>query len=220
MGKKAKAGRSFFSNLPLDLRSSLRSQTLVPLIPGANINDLERKQEALDRVLGPGNDFLPTQPASPGSSDDGNEPLPGNRREVVAESSTSAKKRALSNEVETPNSSMININGKKRKQLAASGVNGSRKGAHPAGGTGSASASASPVVNAQGKGKGKGKGKEVNANVNGDGTGPKGNRFKGHRWDCTGLVKRYKKPSEMPSELVKCESYGYHNCEMYIWLTR
>jgi len=217
MGKKAKAGRSFFSNLPLDLRSSLRSQTLVPLIPGANINDLERKQEALDRVLGPGNDFLPTQPASPGSSDDGNEPLPGYREEVVAESSTSAKKRARasSNEVETPNSSMINVNGKKRKQVAG-GVNGTGTGTKPVGPNGSGGGS----TIGSGKDKGKGKGKEVNANVNGDGPGSKGNRFKGHRWDCTGLVKRYKKPSEMPSELVKCESYGYHKCEMYMWLTR
>ena len=218
MGKKAKAGRSFFSNLPLDLRSSLRSQTLVPLIPGANINDLERKQEALDRVLGPGNDFLPTQPASPGSSDDGIEVAPVAREEVVAESSTSAKKRALSNEVETPNSSKININGKKRKQVAG-GVNGNGTGTKPVGANGSGAGS----TIGSGKDKGKGKGKEVNANVNGDGPGSKGNRFKGHRWDCTGLVKRYKKPSEMPSELVKCEAYSYdYRVEMSYtaWLTR
>jgi hypothetical protein len=191
MGRKAKAGRSFFSNLPLDLRSSLRSQTLVPLIPGANINDLELKQEALDKVLGPGNDYLPTQPASPGSSDDGEY-----RAETVAvaESSTSAKKRALSNEVDLdiPDSSFVGTSvqgqGKKQKQVAGK-VNGNVTGIQPTGASGNA--------------KGKGKGKEVN----GDGPGPgsKGNRFKGHRWDCTGLVKRYKKPSEMPSELVKCE---------------
>ena len=75
MGKKGKAGRSFFSNLPLDLRSSLRSQTLLPLVPGQNINTLESKQDELDKSLGlgPGHDFLPTQPASPSSSVDEDE---------------------------------------------------------------------------------------------------------------------------------------------------
>jgi hypothetical protein len=215
MGRKAKAGRSFFSNLPLDLRSSLRSQTLVPLIPGANINDLELKQEALDKVLGPGNDYLPTQPASPGSSDDVED-----RAEVVAvaESSTSARKRQMSNEVDLdiPDSSVVSASGqgqgKKQKHVAGK-PSGTPTGTQPTGAVGSGNSSASA------KGKGKGKGKEVN----GDGTGPgsKGNRFKGHRWDCTGLVKRYKKPSEMPSELVKCECEG--SCQMgkkHAWLTR
>jgi len=182
MGKKSKPGRSFFSNLPLDLRSSLRSQTLLPLVPGQNINTLETKQEELDKALGlgAGNDYLPTQPASPSSSDEDEvyptpvAPLVMPIPEVVAESSTSAKKRALLSEnetdVEMSNQSMItNGGGEGKKQK----------------------------VEIKKKSKGKGKAKAVED----------GNRFKGHRWDCTGLVTRYTKPTEMPSELVKCESY-------------
>jgi hypothetical protein len=183
MGKKSKPGRSFFSNLPLDLRSSLRSQTLLPLVPGQNINTLETKQEELDKALGlgVGNDYLPTQPASPSSSDEDEvrptpvviPPAPLIMPEVVAESSTSAKKRALlvENDVDVEMSkvqdpSMI-MNGEGKKQK----------------------------VETKKKGKGKGKAKAVED----------GNRFKCHRWDCTGLVTRYTKPTEMPSELVKCE---------------
>jgi hypothetical protein len=184
MGKKSKAGRSFFSNLPLDLRSSLRSQTLLPLVPGQNINTLETKQEELDRALGlgAGNDYLPTQPASPSSSDEDEvrptpvikPAAPSVMPEVVAESSTSAKKRALllDNDVEISGvqdlSTMTNGEGEGKKQK----------------------------VEIKKKGKVKGKAKAVED----------GNRFKGHRWDCTGLVTRYTKPTEMPSELVKCES--------------
>jgi hypothetical protein len=187
MGKKSKPGRSFFSNLPLDLRSSLRSQTLLPLVPGQNINTLETKQEELDKALGlgAGNDYLPTQPASPSSSDEDEvrptpvviPPAPLIMPEVVAESSTSAKKRALlvENDVEVEMSnqkdlSIITItNGEGKKEK----------------------------VEIKKKGKGKGKAKAVED----------GNRFKGHRWDCTGLVTRYTKPTAMPSELVKCESH-------------
>jgi hypothetical protein len=185
MGKKSKPGRSFFSNLPLDLRSSLRSQTLLPLVPGQNINTLETKQEELDKALGlgAGNDYLPTQPASPSSSDE-DEVLPTPAAplivpEVVAESSTSAKKRALllDNDVEMSGlqdlSTMTNGEGEGKKQK----------------------------VDIKKKGKGKGKAKAVED----------GNRFKGHRWDCTGLVNRYTKPTEMPSELVKCESRSASN---------
>jgi hypothetical protein len=184
MGKKSKPGRSFFSNLPLDLRSSLRSQTLLPLVPGQNINTLETKQEELDKALGlgAGNDYLPTQPASPSSSDEDEVlPTPAIKAaapsvmpEVVAESSTSAKKRALllDNDIEMSGlqdlSTMTNGEGEGKKQK----------------------------VEIKKKGKGKGKAKAVED----------GNRFKGHRWDCTGLVTRYTKPTEMPSELVKCKS--------------
>lgn len=180
MGKKSKPGRSFFSNLPLDLRSSLRSQTLLPLVPGQNINTLETKQEELDRALGlgAGNDYLPTQPASPSSSDEEEvRPTPAaplTVPEVVPESSTSARKRALSleNDVEMSKvrdqSIVMNGDGEGKKQK----------------------------VEIKKKGKGKGKAKAVED----------GNRFKGHRWDCTGLVTRYTKPTEMPSELVKCKS--------------
>lgn len=186
MGKKSKPGRSFFSNLPLDLRSSLRSQTLLPLVPGQNINTLEAKQEELDKVLGlgVGNDYLPTQPDSPGSSDgdeDENDlspriskdtiPIP----EVMAESSTSVKKRALLEINPDPQVVSISTNGHERSE-------GKRQKVE--------------AVMKKGKGKGKGKAKAIED----------GNRFKGHRWDCTGLVNRYTKPSEMPSELVKCES--------------
>jgi hypothetical protein len=179
MGKKAKAGRSFFSNLPLDLRSSLRSQTLLPLIPGANINDLEKKQEALEQKLGlgPGNDYLPTQPSSPGSSDE-EDAVTGN-----AESSTSAmRKRDLEVEPVTPTPT-ANRAGKKQK--ITNGMD----------------------TKTNGKGKGKGKAVEGNGNGGASGNGERGgNRFKGHRWDCTGLVQRYTKPTEMPQELVKCKS--------------
>jgi len=180
MGKKSKPGRSFFSNLPLDLRSSLRSQTLLPLVPGQNINILETKQGELDKALGlgAGNDYLPTQPDSPSSSEEDQalpiQVSPVVRPEVVAESSTTARKRALSleNENETEMSEVQNLsvieNGEGKKQK----------------------------VEIKKKGKGKGKAKAVED----------GNRFKGHRWDCTGLVTRYTKPTEMPSELVKCES--------------
>jgi len=193
MGKKGKAGRSFFSNLPLDLRSSLRSQTLLPLVPGQNINTLESKQDELDKSLGlgPGHDFLPTQPASPSSSVDEDEStievasasIPaGPMHEVVAESSTSATKRALvraHDEILETNSndiSMTNTNGQKKQKVDINDIKTPEKG--------------------KGKGKGKGKAKAIED----------GNRFKGHRWDCTGVVTRYTKPSEMPSELVKCES--------------
>jgi hypothetical protein len=186
MGKKSKPGRSFFSNLPLDLRSSLRSQTLLPLVPGQNINTLETKQEELDKALGlgAGNDYLPTQPASPSSSDEDEDEFhstpvikpaaPSVMPEVVAESSTSAKKRALllDNDVEISGvhdlSIIMNGEGEGKKQK----------------------------VEIKKKRKGKGKAKAVED----------GNRFKGHRWDCTGLVTRYTKPTEMPSELVKCKS--------------
>jgi hypothetical protein len=180
MGKKSKPGRSFFSNLPLDLRSSLRSQTLLPLVPGQNINTLETKQEELDKALGlgAGNDYLPTQPASPSSSDEdevhSTPAAPLIVPEVVAESSTSARKRALSleNDVEMSGGQDQSIN-----------MNGEGEGKKQ-------------KVEIKKKGKGKGKAKAVED----------GNRFKGHRWDCTGLVTRYTKPTEMPSELVKCES--------------
>ena len=195
MGKKGKAGRSFFSNLPLDLRSSLRSQTLLPLVPGQNINTLESKQDELDKSLGlgPGHDFLPTQPASPSSSVDEDEStievaaasIPAGRvHEVVAESSTSATKRALVRahdeilETNTNDFSMTNVNGQRKQKVDIQDIEVSEKGKGAA------------------KGKGKGKAKAIED----------GNRFKGHRWDCTGLVTRYTKPSEMPSELVKCES--------------
>jgi hypothetical protein len=191
MGKKGKAGRSFFSNLPLDLRSSLRSQTLLPLVPGQNINTLEAKQDELDKVIGlrPGNDFLPTQPASPSSTVDEDDapvavvtdPMP----EVVAESSTSATKRALNQNLENEfqDTSMIRMNGGKKQKVEV----------------------ITPKSNRKGKGKGKGKAIEG-----------EGNRFKGHRWDCTGLVTRYTQPSEMPSELVKCEStHNVLSCSSY-----
>jgi hypothetical protein len=191
MGKKGKAGRSFFSNLPLDLRSSLRSQTLLPFVPGQNINTLEAKQDELDKVLGlrPGNDFLPTQPASPSSTVDEDDapaavvtdPMP----EVVAESSTSATKRALNHNLENEfqDTSMISTNGGKKQKVEVINPKSNRKG------------------------KGKGKGKAIEG---------EGNRFKGHRWDCTGLVTRYTKPSEMPSELVKCEStHNVLSCSSY-----
>jgi hypothetical protein len=186
MGKKSKPGRSFFSNLPLDLRSSLRSQTLLPLVPGQNINTLETKQEELDKVLGlgAGNDYLPTQPASPSSSDeDEGHPapviipaVPPVMPEVVAESSTSARKRALSLENEKENE----MSGVQDLSMVTNGEGEGKK----------------QKVEIKKKGKGKGKAKAVED----------GNRFKGHRWDCTGLVTRYTKPTEMPSELVKCES--------------
>jgi hypothetical protein len=184
MGKKSKPGRSFFSNLPLDLRSSLRSQTLLPLVPGQNINTLETKQEELDKALGlgAGNDYLPTQPASPSSSDEDEihptpvikPAAPSVMSEVVAESSTSAKKRALLLEKETD----VDMSGIQDLSVITNGEGKKQK------------------VEIKKKGKGKGKAKAVED----------GNRFKGHRWDCTGLVTRYTKPTEMPSELVKCES--------------
>jgi len=145
MGKKSKPGRSFFSNLPLDLRSSLRSQTLLPLVPGQNINTLETKQGELDKALGLG-----------------------------AESSTTARKRALSLE----NGKETEMSGVQDLSVITNGEGKKQK------------------VEIKKKGKGKGKAKAVED----------GNRFKGHRWDCTGLVTRYTKPTEMPSELVKCES--------------
>jgi hypothetical protein len=182
MGKKSKPGRSFFSNLPLDLRSSLRSQTLLPLVPGQNINTLETKQEELDKALGlgAGNDYLPTQPASPSSSDEDevhSTPVaPLIVPEVVAESSTSARKRALSLENEKENET----SGRQDLSMVTNGEEEGKK----------------QKVEIKKKSKGKGKAKAVED----------GNRFKGHRWDCTGLVTRYTKPTEMPSELVKCKS--------------
>jgi hypothetical protein len=113
--------------------------------------------------------------------------------ENVAESSTSAKKRALSLEAEDatlpfPNTSLASINGQVKKQKQDQNGDG--------------------VTAGKRKSKGKGKGKDIEG---------EGNRFKGHRWDCTGLVTRYTKPTEMPSELVKCMSFssdprnGTHN---------
>lgn len=178
MGKKSKPGRSFFSNLPLDLRSSLRSQTLLPLVPGQNIHTLETKQGELDKALGlgAGNDYLPTQPDSPSSSEEDEVPpiqVAPFRPEVVAESSTSARKRALSLE----NGKETEMSGVQDLSVITNGEGKKQK------------------VEIKKKGKGKGKAKAVED----------GNRFKGHRWDCTGLVTRYTKPTEMPSELVKCE---------------
>jgi hypothetical protein len=178
MGKKSKPGRSFFSNLPLDLRSSLRSQTLLPLVPGQNINTLETKQDESDKALGlgAGNDYLPTQPPSPTSSDEDEvRPTPAAliMPEVVAESSTSARKRAISLENDVEMSRVHD------QTIVMSGEGEGKK----------------QKVEIKKKGKGKGKAKAVED----------GNRFKGHRWDCTGLVNRYTKPTEMPSELVKCE---------------
>jgi hypothetical protein len=188
MGKKSKPGRSFFSNLPLDLRSSLRSQTLLPLVPGQNINTLETKQEELDKALGlgAGNDYLPTQPASPSSSDEDEvHPMPARPLgvpEVVAESSTSARKRALSLEND------VEMSGVQNPSTMTDGEGEGKK----------------QKVEIKKKGKGKGKAKAVED----------GNRFKGHRWDCTGLVTRYTKPTEMPSELVKCESCSFVDAQL------
>jgi hypothetical protein len=188
MGKKSKPGRSFFSNLPLDLRSSLRSQTLLPLVPGQNINTLETKQEELDKALGlgSGNDYLPTQPASPSSSDEEEvRPTPAAPLippEVVAESSTSARKRAISLENDVEMSRVHD------QTIVMSGEGEGKK----------------QKVEIKKKGKGKGKAKAVED----------ANRFKGHRWDCTGLVTRYTKPTEMPSELVKCESVSYVHAQV------
>lgn len=61
MGRKG--GRSFFSNLPLDLRHELRSQTLLPLIPGGDLNAVEVKAELIAAAAN--GDLLPTQPPSP-----------------------------------------------------------------------------------------------------------------------------------------------------------
>lgn len=89
MGKKG-AGRSFFSNLPLDLRTTLRTQTLVPLVPGGDLS-LESKAELMQWSMDNG-DLLATQPPSPPSAgsviDLVEEP------EAVAESSVAGQKRA------------------------------------------------------------------------------------------------------------------------------
>lgn len=132
--------------------------------------------------LGAGNDYLPTQPASPSSSDEDEidpRPVvkpaaPSVMPEVVAESSTSARKRALSHEND------VEMSGVHDRSMIMKGDGEGKK----------------QKVEIKKKGKGKGKAKAVED----------GNRFKGHRWDCTGLVTRYTKPTEMPSELVKCES--------------
>lgn len=116
MTKRKSAGRSFFSNLPLDLRTSIKSQVLVPLIPGANINDHQPSSEPRD--------FLPTQPASPSTvADELDIPssvltADGQRHEAIglrttqeAETSTAGQKRLIS-----PELSMISsLAGKKRK---------------------------------------------------------------------------------------------------------
>lgn len=65
MTKRKIAGKSIFSNLPLDLRTTLRSQTLVPLVPGVNI---KQHQLPADGAEGEARNLLPTQPASPSSS--------------------------------------------------------------------------------------------------------------------------------------------------------
>jgi hypothetical protein len=247
MGKKRTAGRSFFSNLPLDMRSNLRSQLLVPLIPGLNIQDQETKREA----IGEGSDLLPTQPASPGSdsgSDSSNgeedaqnegetanagvglmngtrntkEPILQERKEVVAESSMDAlRRRALEMEQEktreiakpkasvgtnTPSQPSSKKRPLEQSHENSTGVMSDMPNVSTSTNSFSASMTKKQRKNAKGKGKGRPSGAVGPASGGTDPEKQGMNRFKGHRWDCTGLVKRYTKPTEMPSELVKCES--------------
>ena len=186
------AGRSFFSNLPLELRTSLRSQVLVPLVPGANINDFQLKSTANGHDDHNGNavgerELLPTQPASPSSP---SSTMDGNTSSLnltagyigdtdtmedmtstitpVAESSTAGQKRAAQIKM------LVSPSNAKRRR-APSNVNGDGKS----------------------RGKGKGKGRAVVDVMK---------RYKGHAWDCTSVVPRYTDSSELPPNLVKCVS--------------
>lgn len=254
MGKRRTAGRSFFSNLPLDLRSNIRSQTLLPLVAGANIQDLDTRRDEFDKEIG-GKELLPTQPASiaPSDSDSSEEEdenaeecrntlsqatAKGTRRSeteqerpkaVVAESSMDALRRRAE-EMAREKEQRERVTREPQAASSATGISvvPSNKRGHDAileskngiGNDTSATtdngrsfpASFNPSFAKKqkrtGKQKGRGRG-NGGSRTNGivepvevENT----NRYKGHRWDCTGLVKRYTQPTEMPSELVKCKS--------------
>jgi len=264
MGKKRTAGRSFFSNLPLDLRSNIRSQTVLPLVTdtSTDIQELEVKQDGPSDVVG--RDLLPTQPASvslgsesdsDSSDDDDDEPnitdigmIQANGtgtleveveeeaeapKEVIAESSMDALRRRaeeMAKEKEqkeresgtTPKGKRTGT-GKEAetspRAAASMSITTSKKRGRETAldrqddpNTSSAvisslppSFSASMTKEQRKNQKGKGKG-DTNRSEGGQVQVQEVNRHKGHRWDCTGLVKRYTKATEMPSELVKCES--------------
>lgn len=98
MTKRKTVGRSFFSNLPLDLRTSLKSQILVPLVPGANINDFQLANGHEDDSRGESRNLLSTQPASPSTVGDDQEGVSVNPN-TIAESSTASQKRHLDAEL-------------------------------------------------------------------------------------------------------------------------
>lgn len=192
------AGRSFFSNLPLELRTTLRSQTLVPLVPGANINDFKLDPKPNPNGMSQeGRDYLPTQPESPGSTVDDSISIQGIRQShseeprdggstlvTMGESSTAGQKRAQQ-DPSMVSSSAFKGTGSQKRRKAVKGANGDVNGIR-----------AGDV-----KAKSKGKGRAVDV----------GKRYKGHAWDCTGVVPRYTDPSELPSNLVKCGSFPLHS---------
>lgn len=174
------AGRSFFSNLPLELRTSLRSQILVPHVAGANINDFRLAHDTASSSDGDSH-LLPTQPLSPTSTVDDSSiiqnggyslvGIPGLPSEStltdVAESSTTGQKRAVQAGLSSSSNGIGTGTGKKRKVIK----------------------------------NGKGKSRTPQDVMK---------KYNGHAWDCTGLVERYTDPSEIPSNLVKCTYYPFY----------
>lgn len=87
---KSRTSRSLFSSLPIDLKKSLRSQTVEPYTLAPRLDSVQVKAELIaDTVqFGP---LLHTQPQSPGVSPDAAEIV--DLTEEPAESSTSAALR-------------------------------------------------------------------------------------------------------------------------------
>jgi hypothetical protein len=99
MGRKG-AGRSFFSNLPLDLRTTLRTQTLLPLIPGSDLKEHAVTAEAFEWT-GKHGDLLSTQPPSPPDTAT-DEAIDSNLDSPLAESSLAGQKRLTSDLLSMP----------------------------------------------------------------------------------------------------------------------
>jgi hypothetical protein len=264
MGKKRTAGRSFFSNLPLDLRSNIRSQTVLPLVTdtSTDIQEVEVRQDGpSDEIVG--RDLLPTQPASVSlgsesgsdSSDDEDDEPNITDMGMVQANGTGTLEVEVEEEVEAPKvvvaeSSMDALRRRAEEMAKEKEQKERESGTTPKGkGTGTGKeAETSPLaavsmstttskkrrretaldrqddqntssvvithlppsfsagMTKKQRRNQKGKGKcDTNRSEGGQVHVQEVNRHKGHRWDCTGLVKRYTKATEMPSELVKCE---------------